>query len=192
MRFTQTVAPTETPVTLEDAKSHLRVDVVDDDGLILTQLQAATSWVEEYTGRQLVTATWQLTVDGFGSGPIILPRPPAITVTSITYTKPDETTATVPAADYILDNQDALDRHRIILADSASWPTDTRDYSAVRVLYTAGYGNAAAVPEVFKTAVLLMVGEMYENRESIIVGTIFAQLPTLEKLLVNRRVGTFL
>jgi uncharacterized phiE125 gp8 family phage protein len=102
MTFKQTVAPTTLPVTLQEAKDHLRVDVADDDGLITAQINAATSWVEEYTGRQLVTATYLLTLDCFplwNATPITLPRPPAIAVTSITYTKTDETNATVDAAE---------------------------------------------------------------------------------------------
>ena len=194
MRFTQTVAPTAEPVTLQDVKDHLRVDVDDDDGLISAQIKAATSWVEEYTGRQLVTATWQLTLDRFPrwDKPIILPRPPALTVTSITYTLSDETTDTVDSGDYVLDNDDDLDRHRVVLKDASTWPTDTRDFAAVRVLYTAGYGDAGDVPDVFKSAIKLVVGNLYENRETAVVGTITSQLPTLETLLVNRRVGSFL
>ena len=193
-RFTQTVAPTAQPVALQDMKDHLRVDVDTDDALITTQLKAATTWVEEYTGRQLVTATWQLTLDCFPRWdlPIILPRPPALTVTSITYTLSDETTDTVDSGDYVLDNDDDLDRHRIVLKDASSWPTDTRDWASVRVLYTAGYGDPADVPDVFKTAIKLVVGSMYENRESVIIGTIVAQDPTLVTLLQNRRVGSFL
>ena len=193
-RFTQTVAPTSKPVTLQEAKDHLRVDVVDDDALITAQIEAATAWVEEYTGRQLVTATWLLTLDRFPrwDRPIILPRPPAISVTSVAYTLSDETTATVTATDYVLDNKDDLDRHRIVLKDAFTWPTDVRDYAGVRVTYTTGYGDADDVPDVFKTAILLVVGTLYETRESLIVGTIVAQVPTLEALLVNRRVGSFL
>jgi len=192
MTFKQTVAPTTLPVTLQEAKDHLRVDVTDDDGLITAQINAATSWVEEYTGRQLITATYLLTLDCFpfwDTTSITLPRPPAISVTSITYTKTDETEGTVTGTDYVLDNSDDLGRHRVFLKDAFSWPSDTRNHAAVRVLYKAGYGAAAsAVPEVFKSAIKLMVGDMYENRERTVVGTITSQLPTLESLLRNRRV----
>lgn len=194
MRFTQSVAPAEAVLTTAEAKSHLRVDHSTDDTLIDAQVAAATSWVEEFTGRQLVTATWLLTLDRFphSACPIILPRPPAATVTSITWTKSDETTDTVTASDYVLDNQDELSRHRIVLKDAFTWPTDTRNFASVRVLYTAGYGAAAAVPDVYKTAIKLVVGNLYENRETQIVGTGIAELPTLEALLRNRRVGSFL
>jgi uncharacterized phiE125 gp8 family phage protein len=194
MTFSQTTAPTTYPVTLQEAKNHLRVDVTDDDALITAQIQAATSWVEQFCGRQLITATYLLTLDRFPrwDTPIILPRPPAISVTSITYTKSDESTDTVTSTDYVLDNKDDLDRHRIVLKDAFSWPTDTRDYAAVRVIYTAGYGAASAVPDVYKSAIKLMVGNLYENRETAVVGTIVANLPTIESLLRNRRVGAFL
>lgn len=186
--FTRTAEPATTPITTAEAKSHLRVDSSDDDTLIASLVAAATSWVEEYTGRQLVTATYLLTLDSFPDGPIILPRPPAISVTSITWTKSDETTDTVTSTDYVLDKSDDLSRHRIVLKDAFSWPSDTRDHAAVRVVYTAGYGAASAVPEVFKAAVKLVTANMYENRETLVVGTITSNLPTLETLLRNRRV----
>jgi uncharacterized phiE125 gp8 family phage protein len=194
MRATQTVAPTTAVVTTSEAKSHLRVDSADDDTLIGAQVAAATAWVEEYTGRQLVTATWLLTLDSFPSAgePIVLPRPPAATITSIVYTDSDETATTIDAANYTLDDSDDLRRHRILPVGGYLWPTNTRTYSGVAVTYTAGYGAAAAVPEIFKRAILLLVGDLYEQRETIVVGTSQSTIPTVERLLVNQRVSPWL
>ena len=44
-------------------------------------------------------------------------------------------------------------------------PRATKD--AVRVDFTCGYGAASDVPEPIKRAVLLLVGTLYANRESV-------------------------
>ena len=78
MRLKQTKAPTSEPVTLAELKLHLRVEDNTDDDLITEIGKAARLWVEKATGRQLMPATWQMTLDSFpgGDGIILLPRPP--------------------------------------------------------------------------------------------------------------------
>ncbi len=52
--------PAEEPVSLEEAKLHLRVDFDEDDALILALISAARQAAETITGRQLITARWKL------------------------------------------------------------------------------------------------------------------------------------
>ncbi len=58
-------APAEEPITLLEAKQHLRVDVDDDDALIGSLITAARQAAETLTGRQLMTARWRLVLDAF-------------------------------------------------------------------------------------------------------------------------------
>jgi hypothetical protein len=55
----------EEPVSLLEAKLHLRVDFDDDDVLITTLIGAARQAAETMTGRQFVTARWQYVIDCF-------------------------------------------------------------------------------------------------------------------------------
>src|SRR5690606_32636730 len=99
-----TAGPTSLPVTLEDAKVHLRVDHDDEDGLITQYLAAATEWAEDFQGRAFVTRTYQLTMSRFPkTRPIYLPRPPLQSVTSISYYDRDDAQQTVDASDYYAD-----------------------------------------------------------------------------------------
>lgn len=172
--LTRTVEPAEMPVTLPEAKHHLRVDDDAEDGLIEGLNQAATNWVEEYTGRQLVDATWKLTLERFPAyDELRLPRPPVNTITSITYHDSEGGNPTMPSADYVLDNSDDYGPHRIFLAEDADWPSVAlRRAAAVEILYVAGYGGAETVPEHFKSGVKMVMGSLYENRETEVVGTI--------------------
>ena len=189
--LTRIVDPTEQPVTLLEAKDHLRVDGTDDDALISAQVAAATRWVEEYTGRQLVDATWKLTLDEWPDGDqILLPRPPLKTVASIDYTDRNGNVATMPTTDYLVDSSDDYGPGRIVLADGKSWPsTQLRRAAAVAITYTAGYGTAADVPDVYKTAIKTVVGSLYEHRETVVVGQTANLVPrSAEWLLWPHRV----
>ena len=176
MRWTlsRSVEPTERPVTLPEAKHHLRVDDDAEDDHIDGLNQAATNWVEEYTGRQLVDATWLLVLEAFPIGDkLALPRPPVNAITSITYFDTDNNALVMPVADYKLDNSDDYGPHRIYLAEGASWPSEAlRRAAAVEILYTAGYGGADTVPDHFKAGIKMVTGSLYENRETEVVGTI--------------------
>lgn len=54
----QTVAPAEEPVTLAEAKAHLRVSGTDEDAYIDALVKAARGRAESLTRRQLITATY--------------------------------------------------------------------------------------------------------------------------------------
>ena len=174
----RTIEPTETPVTLPEMKSHLRVDDAGEDSLIEGLNQAATNWVEEYTSRQLVDATWKLTLERFPIfDELLLPRPPVNAITSITYHTSDGNTLVMPAGDYVLDNSDDYGPHRLYLAEGADWPAEAlRRAAGVEILYTAGYGGADTVPNQFKSGIKMVTGSLYENRETEITGTISSVL----------------
>lgn len=167
MRYglSQSAAPAAEPITLAEARLHMRIqtDYTAEDSLIEDALiPAARQYCETVTGRQFITATWVMKMDEF---PLViwLPRPPAITVTSITYLDTAGDSQTVTAANYTLDTY-AL-KGRITEAYGEVWPSTQSVANAVTVTYTAGYGAAAtAVPETLKAAVLMVVADLYEHR----------------------------
>jgi len=55
--------PAVEPVTLDEAKAHLKVDTTDDDALIATLISAARAKAEWHTGRAFVTQGWTLWLD---------------------------------------------------------------------------------------------------------------------------------
>lgn len=191
--LTRIAAPATALISTAAAKNHLRVDTSDDDDLIDQIIDAATGRAEEHTSRQFITATWRLTLDSWPGGDIIrLPRPPVQAVTSVQFEKADGTTGTVDSGDYFLDSDS--EPGRLVLADGKSWPSDElRPAAAVKVTYTAGYGDDAAdVPGPITSAVKLIIGSLYEHRESVVVGTIATPMPqSSEWLLFPYRVWWF-
>lgn len=72
-------APAVEPVSLAEAKLNMRVDIDDEDDLVLSDVVAGRERVELETGRQLITATWQLWLNGFpGYGYLGLGGSPAL------------------------------------------------------------------------------------------------------------------
>lgn len=161
---------TEEPLTVDDAKLHCRVDHTDEDTLFETLILAARETAEDRTGRQLCTATWELKRDAFpGAGePLLLPRVPLQSITSIKYIDSAGTEQTWGSSNY----QASLSREpgRIVPAFATPWPVARLIADAVRVRYASGYGTAAAVPAGLKAAMRLLVGHWYANREEVAAG----------------------
>lgn len=183
----RTVAPEQEPLTLGEAKEHLRVTSTADDDHIVALIQVAREHVEEVTGRALVTQTWTRSVDRFGT--IFLPRPPLIAVTSVTYVDTDGNEQTLATSVYDVQANELPPR--ITLAHDEFWPTARSVPNAITVTYTAGYGDPFDVPEPLKHAIRLLIGDMFLNREDTVTGTVVARLRAVDSLLAPYRVRWF-
>ncbi len=144
----------------------LRSPVSMEDDLLNGFITAARQYCEGYQNRAYITQTWDLFMDEFPESPVKMPLPPLQSVTSIKYYDKDDTEYTFDAANYQIDA--ASLKGRIALAYNKSWPAVTlQPVNGVVVRFIAGYGDAASdVPERIKTAVKLLVGHLYENREA--------------------------
>lgn len=173
-------APTAEPVTLTEAKAHLRVIGTDDDAYITTLIVAARQAAEHITGRALMPQTWELALNAFECE-MKLPKPPIASVTSVKYLDAAGTLQTLSATDYELN--DYKEPAEIIRPFLTIWPVTQQHENAVKIRYVAGYANAAAVPQEIKSWMLLRIGMLYENRESVIAGVPIAELPFVDRLL---------
>lgn len=161
-----TVTPaTDEPVSLDEAKVHLRVDSIDEDDLIQSLISAARQQVENHTRHALLTRTYDLALPCFG-GCIELPWPPLQSVTGVFYTAVGASEATVAPSVYVVTTSGV--RGRITQAYGQYWPVFTAGIPyPVRVRFVAGFGDVDDVPAEIKQAILLIVGALYENREAV-------------------------
>lgn len=138
MQATLIAGPAAEPLTLAQAKNHLRVDASEDDALITALLVAAREQAEFLLGQRLVTQTWQLqlkageqlSLEGF------------LPIRSITAT-----------------SSYALTPH---------WPPVLSTAADNTISITCGFGDAQAVPQSIKQWMLLRIGGWYEQRESLV------------------------
>ncbi|MCK9570442.1 hypothetical protein M0R72_15955 [Candidatus Pacearchaeota archaeon] len=139
--------------------------MTDDDTYVSTLITTARRICENYQSRSYITRTYALTLDAWPRAPFDLPMPPAATITSIVYTNSAGTAATWSATEYQLDATGFVGR--LAPAYGYSWPSETlRDLAGITITYTAGYGaTAASVPEEIRHAIMMLVGDLYENRE---------------------------
>lgn len=192
MILRRSAEPDVEPVSLTEAKEHLRVDTTADDTYISACIVAARQSAEDFLGRQLITATWVYKLDAFpatryGADAVLyLPRPPVQSVTSVQYVDTAGATQTLSASLYQTDL--SAEPARIAPARNQTWPTtDTDTLAAVTITYVAGYGDAASdVPQAIRQAILLTLGHFYENREDVVVGATANQVPKAATYLLHQ------
>jgi len=166
MGLSKTTPPAIEPITLTEAKAHLRIVDSLDDVYITTLISVAREWCERYTNRQFITATYTYTLPYFRGCKIVLPRPNLLGVTSIKYYDTENILQTLSASDYTVITNSLPGM--VELNYTSSWPSTYIRAEAVSVIYTSGYGvTAASVPTAIKQAILIMIASLYENRESI-------------------------
>ncbi len=161
------IPPELEPVTLEETKSHRRIESSDEDVLIVGFIEAAREWCEGYQNRAFITQTWELALDNFPSENYVeIPNPPLQSVESIKYYDTDETEHTFSADSYHVDIYS--EPGRVVLKYGETWPSITlRTANGVIIRFVAGYGDTtASVPGKVKQAIKVLVGHLYENREA--------------------------
>lgn len=184
--------PAIEPISLTEAKAHLRVTFDDDDALIQGRLRAARRHLEWKYNRAFITQTLVLTLDRFDRGKwlsesfygiapatwvmglgvtwsMIELRPPVQSITSITYADPSGVTQTLAASGYTLDPGSEASAGRVYPALNKIWPAVALTPSSIRIEFVTGFATPGLVPDDWKSAVLLYLGHLYENREQVVV-----------------------
>ena len=152
MKLKLVTAPANSPVSLDDAKMHMRILSDDEDMLIASLIDAAVDKAQQITNRQLAEATYELYADTVPSE-VELPKPPLVAVESVQAMK-DGAYADI---DYDLDDKS---EPAVIRIDDTSSDDET---NAFKVRYRSGY---SVCPAAIRQWILVQVATMYEQRES--------------------------
>jgi uncharacterized phiE125 gp8 family phage protein len=135
-----------------------------EDDLLTTVLYAARKHVEDITGRQLMTATWDYYLQGWPSDEIKLPFGNLVSVTSVKWKDSAGTETTLTATtDYLVEtNGEACGR--VVRPDGVSWPSGTLYPSnPITIRYVCGYTSAANVPPMLKVAIKFAAQNFWQH-----------------------------
>lgn len=162
---------TAEPVTLEDAKLWLRLDEHEsaEDPLIESLITKARQRWEEVKQRSALVQTFDCYPDeALTDGcPVVIPKAPLVSVTSIRGFQSSEATDTggtaMSTSGYYVDT--AHEFGRVIPLSAFTYPTATREINPVIIRFTAGYStDPHSVPESVKTEIKQIVARVYEHR----------------------------
>lgn len=207
---TLVIAPAVEPVSVDELRAHLRLDSTADDTYLADLITGAREFVEGETRRALVEQTWALFLDripqrdvmgwwdGVREGAITmesarsieLPISPLVSVDHVKYYSDDNVATVWPSTNYHVDT--ASKPGRLSLRTSGVWPVFTRPTNGLEIQYKAGHGSQAGdVPAALRQAIKIIAADWYENRESVIIGTISSRVENsvgaiLEKYKIMR------
>ena len=166
--ITETSVSSTEPLSVSSAKSHLRVDIADDDTLIGNLITAAREWCEQFCGVSFVQHTYRADLVGFYDV-MRLPMGPVQSITNIKYYD----TASPNVLQTLSTNVYALNHDTVTRNDGQSWESVAYRNDAVQVTYVTGWkdtsspqGTGASVPQAVKQAMQLLLADFYENREA--------------------------
>lgn len=165
------------PLTVAQVRPHLRIEPYGsplehpDDPDIARMITASRKWMEDYLERSLGTKTYELALDVFKDY-IQLGNAPIQSIISVSYVDPDGNTQTLDSSLYYYDEFD----YRIYLKTGEQFPITDTVVNAIRVQYIAGYTNGESpdtypIPYPMLSAMLLMIGSFYENRQQDVMGS---------------------
>lgn len=178
MGLVETTAPATEPITLAEAKAHLRVLGTDDDTYITLLAKAARRHVEVVTGRAFITTRFTLTLDEFPCGrKIYLEKAPLKQVVSVKYYNTANEQETLSTDDYLVHL--TTTPGSIELKNALYWPIVRYESQAVEIVYDAGYGDAASdIKDIdLLHGLKFLVAHWYSNREPVTALQGVAEVP---------------
>ena len=170
-------------VSLAEAKEHLRIAHSDDDNYINNIIQAAQMTAEYMSNVDFTPCDWLFTCD-LWSQAIDIPYSDVGSITHIKYYNDAATPVltTLSASQYYLDNGSIP--ARITMEDPWDYPSLRNGTGNIQITFstTTAFNKHT---QVAKQVVLIMLTDMYENRQSVIVGRIASVIPRTAQFLLD-------
>jgi uncharacterized phiE125 gp8 family phage protein len=175
MALVLTSGPALEPVTVAEAKAHLRVDTTAEDTLIASLILTSRLHLETALGLALMTQSWRLLLDRWPSAAIEMPLRPLQAIDEVRVLSADGDPTIIATAGYLTDVVSTPPR---LVHTGAIWPQPGQAANGIEIDFTAGYGDATAdVPAPIRQALLLLVAHWYEHRDPIEVGAADMPIP---------------
>lgn len=169
--------PAAEPVSLAEAKQHLRVDGTAEDAFIASLIITSRLHVEAALGLALITQRWTWGTDRWPpDGALEFPLRPVQSVEAVRIHPASGPAATVVSSSYVLDGTGNPAR----LVTKAPLPPPGTTVNGIEIEFTAGFGSSPSdVPAPVRQAILLLIAHWYENREPVAPGAAIQVVPQM-------------
>jgi uncharacterized phiE125 gp8 family phage protein len=169
--------PTVEPITLAEAKAHLRVDTSGEDSLIQSLIMASRLHIEAALDLALITQTWRHQRDVWPpSRVLILPLRPIQSLTAVTLHDDDATSRSLDVGAFVLDG--FANPARLVWRGHGAVSAAGMVANGIEIDFAAGHGDEPTdVPQPIRQALLLLVAHWYENREPVEIGATATSIP---------------
>jgi uncharacterized phiE125 gp8 family phage protein len=184
MALVLTSGPAAEPVTVQEAKAHLRIDGTAEDVLIASLILTSRLHVEAALDLALINQSWTLRLDRWPNGQEVeIPMAPLQAVTAVRVKDANGSAMLVPATSYLVDMASKPPR---IVWNGAGRPDPGVPACGIEIDFLAGFGaSPTSVPAPLKHAVLLLVAHWYEHRDSVEIGAASARIPDVVSDLIQ-------
>lgn len=167
------ITPPVAALDLPALRLHCKIDLIGgshpDDTVLTAALDGARRYAEHYTQTSIGAQTLELALDAFPVSWITLPRGPVTSITSVKYLDQAGVLQTLDPGAYKLDTYETP--ARLFPVFGTSWPSTRCEVNAVLIRYVAG-AVTAEIDQAVISALKLITGHLYENREDSTPGTI--------------------
>ena len=180
-KVVQTVAVSTEPITVAEAKAHLRVTSSDDDAYIASLITVAREMVERHTRQIWTAATFEVYYDDFpNTDTITIPDLTNLRTVVIQYQDQDDNTQTWNATNYYtaLNTTPA----RIVKKTNSDFPSTSAAPGAVKI--TIETDAPTVMPKPILQGIYMLIGHFYENRQEV-VDRIQYQMPNACEFLLS-------
>ena len=176
MGLVLTAAPTVEPITVGQAKAHLRIDHDEEDTFLTSLISTSRLQIEAALDLALITQSWSWRFDSWPGGhEVQLPLWPVQSVDTVRTACKCEAFLAKSADEFILDGTSKPAR---LISKSGAWPQPGIPALGIEIAFKAGFGDAANdVPEPIRQALLMLVAHWYEHREPLEIGTEATSIP---------------
>jgi uncharacterized phiE125 gp8 family phage protein len=178
-------APTIRPVSLDEAKEHLRITGSVEDNVLAIYLDSAIAACENKLQTAIMSTQFKLYARCFSTH-ISLYKKFVNEITSVNHYDADGDLQTIDSAEYEL--QTFRSPNVLYFNDFDIPSTDAREFP-VEIIFKAGATAATGVIPTIRNAVLIECADRYEHRHDQVLGTSVGMLnKTAETLLAEEAI----
>lgn len=156
--------PADEPITLDEAKESLRIEIDDEDTRIWNIIRAARMFAEDYLSLKIMSQVVELSFDQWPATEFKLGVWPIISVDTVKYedtASPVAIQTLVADTDYYADITTIEGRLRTL----NGWPSVAVKPNAIKVRMTAGYADQDSVPDQIKEGIKAYCAYIYDSDE---------------------------